>query len=112
MAETWIKETGQQWKLYVFGLIAGIGVAFFVGFVAELRQETSSQNTLWTVGFILFTLIALGWLCTSVRCNNCHGRPAWWVVRHADAREWFVLLLSMPQCPICGVGPNGNAPKA
>lgn len=103
MTDTWIKETGQLWKLYVFATLLATGIVLFALFMVNLQDGTSSPDPLLAVGFATVILLALGWLFVSLRCNRCGGRPAWWVVRHVDANEWFILLISMRECPICAL---------
>ncbi len=100
MADTWIGQTRQRWKLYVFWLLFGIGALLLIAFIWSVNNETSPDPVL-AAGFVTFIGVSFVWLFSSIRCPKCGGRPAWWIVRHASANDWFVAIAGMRACPIC-----------
>jgi hypothetical protein len=94
--------------LYPFGLLIGIGFMFLIAFIKSVNSQPE-PNLIFAVTFMIAGATALVWLIMSLRCPLCLGRPAWWVIRHASADEWFVLLIGMSTCPLCNDAPLRTA---
>jgi transposase-like protein len=100
MTSTWITATRQRWKLSIFWLILLIGLLLAVGSFQTLNENRELNRILddWSVAVLIISFV---WLFVSIRCPKCGRRPTWWIVRHADLREWYVMLSVMRDCPIC-----------
>lgn len=102
---TWIRATGQAWKLWVFflimGISGGIGVAFISSVNETLLLPGLGERSL---AFALVGTSVMGflWLCFAIRCRRCGHRPAWLILRSKHASRWLSTLSSLDACPRCG----------
>lgn len=101
MARSWIATTGQRWKLAIFWLLFGGGLLLFAGFIYALNSDAKSLSRVLDKVSVPLMVAGFVWLFLSLRCPRCGGRPAWWMVKRLDAREWYVVLAEMESCPIC-----------
>lgn len=104
---TWFQESRQTWKLGVF-LFLAIGTVCLVALslAGDLLGRSSPLSSLATISA---SAVTFAWLCTSVRCPRCKGRPIWRILRSASSSAWLVAIVSMEKCPICGERPDLQA---
>lgn len=103
---SWIRKTGQTWKLVVFGiLLSGAGI-LMLDFVLHLQMVGAEQRP---ISIILIGIgLGLGaffWLAVSIRCPSCRKAAAYVVLRTAEANNWFVVLWGLDRCPSCEFRP-------
>lgn len=101
---SWIRRSGQLWKLVTFALLGSVSFASFVAMVLTIngvKLVPLGEGALAFVGVIVGTA-DFAWLCLSIRCPRCGARPAWKILRTSSVNSWFVELCSMTACPACG----------
>jgi len=101
MASSWLRRTGQTWKVVVFGLLLVVCFVLLALFIAAVNGKIEGEGA-FALGFTGAGLGALFWLATAVRCNHCGARPAWHLMRTAPHASWFLQLLALDRCPSCG----------
>ena len=101
MANSWLKRTGQTWKVVVFGVLVVVGLALFALFLAAVNEKIQGEMA-FAFTFMGAGFGALFWLATAIRCSQCGARPAWHLMRTAPHGSWFVQLLALDRCPSCG----------
>jgi hypothetical protein len=101
MASSWLKRTGQTWKVVVFGVLVLVGLVLFALFIAAVNGKIEGRGA-FTFGFMGASFGALSWLATAVRCSRCGARPAWHLMRTAPQGSWFSQFLALDRCPSCG----------
>jgi hypothetical protein len=100
MASSWLKRTGQTWKVLVFGVLVVAGLALFALFIAAVNGKIEGEGA-FAFSFTGVAFGALVWLATGVRCPRCGARPAWHLMRTAPHARWFLQLLALDRCPSC-----------
>jgi hypothetical protein len=114
MTKPWVYATGQRWKLVVFVGLMLLSMTSFLFMVLALNGVSVAapigelRSFLWGLALGSAGVV---WLCASVRCSRCHGRPAWYLVRKSHLNRWFVLLLKSTGCPSCGDQPGAEASR-
>ena len=99
---TWLKRTGQTWKIVVFGVLILVGMALFGFFVAVVNGKVEDGDIMYSAfAFVGAALAAFVWLVVAIRCPNCGAKPAWYFMRSASHDKWFQELLRMDHCPSC-----------
>ena len=101
MASSWLKRTGQTWKVVVFGVLVVVGLALFALFIAAVNEKIQREMG-FAFAFVGASFGALFWLATAIRCSRCGARPAWHLMRTAPHASWFLELLALDRCPSCG----------
>jgi hypothetical protein len=92
-AMSWLRRTGQRWKLVVFWL--GMLGPWVLGRLGVSRFEDD-----W---FVL-ALAVFVWFLFAVRCPRCGGRPVWALANGVDHRQFDRALLGARECPLCHDG--------
>ena len=101
MADSWLKRTGQTWKVVVFGVLVVAVLVLFALFIAAVNGKIEGEVA-FAFSFVGAGFGTLIWLATAVRCGRCGARPAWHLMRTAPHGSWFVQLLALDRCPSCG----------
>jgi hypothetical protein len=100
--ESFLKRTGQLWKLYLFMVLLGVGFAAVL-FALTNRSGKSPEflviNMLAGCGLCIATTV---WVCLSVTCPGCKVRLVWLYMTKKSAANWFAALVYLTQCPACG----------
>ena len=104
-AESWLARTRQSWKLYAFLGTITISIGLFVVTMAVDPASHASRFIAMLVAAAVLAAAAFLWFCLAIRCPACGGRPAWWSIRTQKSSAWFVVLVGMRVCPICGDEP-------
>lgn len=100
MASSWLKRTGQTWKVVVFGVLVVVVLVLFALFIAAVNGKIGGEAT-FACSFVGAAFGALTWLATAVRCSQCGAKPAWHLMRTAPQGSWFSQFLALDCCPSC-----------
>ena len=99
---TWLKRTGQTWKILVFGVLILVGMVLFGFFVAVVNGKVEDGDIMYSAfAFMGAAFAAFVWLTFAIRCPECGAKPAWHFMRTARHQTWFQELLRMEDCPSC-----------
>ena len=104
---SWLRQTKQHWKVWVFLSLIVLSLALFVLFVWRVNVPSPGvpglpdQVTL-SFCFVMSGIVSLCWLWLSVRCPVCKARVAGHILKAAPAGVWFTTLLALERCPLCG----------
>jgi len=107
--KSWVVATGQRWKLIGFYALMLVSVSSFVLLILAVNDHAIARPFGEVrAGLMLMAsgAAAMVWLCWSVRCHQCDGRPAWYLVRTAPISRWYIALVTSPKCPACGYEPR------
>lgn len=102
---SWIADTGQLWKLWLFYLMILTTIVLIVAFILAVNSYVISDfagRFELAISFILLGASALVWLCFSIRCPRCGKKPVWGILKTADVNSWLVKLHAIERCPECG----------
>ena len=124
---TWIRSTGQQWKLVVvYMLVALLAIVVVGGLLPSVGHAVTSNEDLFRLLSIPAGAAALAWIALAVRCPNCKSRTGLWYLRNMGVSQWFTAFVGTQRCPQCGydgdkrslihpesnnVGPGGARPS-
>src|SRR5437867_5480942 len=83
---SWLRSTGQVWKMYIFAVMVFVDLALFVLFIVMINYpEMATHVVVGTnqvlCGFAVLGVATCGWLLSSIRCPHCRRRVAWSVVK-------------------------------
>ena len=104
---SWLSQTEQRWKVWVFLFMTALSLSLFVLFVWRVNAPSPGvpalpdQITL-SVCFVMSGIVSLSWLWLSVRCPVCKAYIAGHILKIAPAGVWFTTLLALEKCPLCG----------
>jgi hypothetical protein len=101
MARSWLKRTGQTWKVVVFGVLVIASLVLLALMIAAVKGKIEGEVA-FAFGFTGAGFGALFWLATAIRCSRCGARPAWHLMRTAPQGNWFSQFLALDRCPSCG----------
>lgn len=100
IANSYIKQSGQSWKIWLFLLLLFAGsVLLLLGFTIARAQPSSF--VFFVLGGSFLGAFALIWLSISVRCKNCKTRLGWKAISEQSHDSWFLWLLKSETCPVC-----------
>ena len=99
MASSWLKRTGQTWKVVVFGVLVIASLVLLALMIAAVNGKIEGEVAFAFVGA---GFCAFLWLATAIRCSRCGARPAWHLMRTAPQASWFSEFLALDRCPSCG----------
>lgn len=94
ISTSWIRTTGQQWKLRVAYILTTIMMIVTAGSFLFWRQ--------FEIPLLVTTAVWLGWIALAIRCPQCGARPGWWYIKNARPSEWFTSFVTSVNCPVCG----------
>lgn len=103
---SWLRQTEQFWKVWVFLFMIALNLSFFVLFVWRVNVPSPSVPTLpdqgiLTLCFVMSGIVSFGWLWLSVRCPVCKAKIAAHILKTDPAGVWFTALLALEHCPLC-----------
>ena len=103
---SWLSQTKQHWKVWVFLFMIALNLSFFVLFVWCVNVPSPAIPALpdqGALGFCFVTsgIVSLGWLWLSVRCPVCNAKVVAHILKTDPAGIWFTALLALEQCPLC-----------
>src|SRR6266568_842951 len=107
-SRNWVASTGQGWKIYVFLSLMVVAALGLVGVIVFSQQPvvTGSPSASHAVACALTAAGAVPaaflWLGVWLRCSKCNASVGWHVVRTSPAGEWWVMLATLVECPVCG----------
>lgn len=78
---SWLSQTEQHWKVWVFLFMIALSLSFFVLFVWRVNVPSPAIPALPDQGtlsfcFVMSGIVSLGWLWLSVRCPVCNAKVA------------------------------------
>jgi hypothetical protein len=100
---TYVKKSGQLWKLAVVGSLTVIGLALMWLGQRRLGESPSSEDS----GLIMLVVgVGLGlasgvWAVWAVRCPRCGSKLLWRAVSEQDSGSWLQWLMAQDECPSC-----------
>lgn len=69
---TWLKRTGQTWKIAVFSVLILVGMALFGFFLAVVNGKVEDGDVMYSAfAFMGVGLAAFFWLVFAIRCPGC-----------------------------------------
>jgi hypothetical protein len=99
--DSYIRRSGQSWKVWMFFLLFMAGVVLLlVGFATNAARDADSF-TFYVLGGSCIAIFSLVWLIISLRCKDCRARLAWKAISNQSHANWLIWLLSTESCPIC-----------
>lgn len=108
---SWIRATGQSWKLAVFYALVVVALVALLGLVRAVN-DPAEGGSLGRIGLAFLGIgvgaSALLWLCVAVRCPQCGGRPVGRMIRTLNVNCWLLSLHATDQCPSCGAHAEGK----
>lgn len=108
MQRSWIVSSGYLRTLRFFCAAVVVGLLFMILFISGISSGREPSPWLMA-GFLIPGIAGVSLLLLRLRCSNCHGRVAWYVVRHNGVGEWLTRLLTLTACPLCGHHGNSRA---
>jgi hypothetical protein len=103
-AESFVRQTGNLWKLAV-----GLGVAV-VSTAMLIVSTTKSELNEFPTGSMLAwagSAVCLFSVFQWIRCPSCKLRLLWWAARTGTAATWVAILFGLRACPRCGFKGGG-----
>ena len=105
--DSYLKKSGQVWKLGVLGLSGALGaVLMWVG-QSRLQQTAGPGLGLLFVGVGL-VFAGGAWAVWAIRCPVCRTKLLWKAVKEQPSGAWLQWLLGLTGCPTCTT-PSGVA---
>ena len=105
----WIARTGQMWK---FRFICVTGVLNFLLFILMVWNINWPQSEIFVItgmaqleirtAFLFSGLVFIYGLFLLIKCPACGKRPAYRILSTSSANQWFGILITFEECPICG----------
>jgi hypothetical protein len=113
---SWLSQTEQHWKVWVFLFMSAVSLSLFILVVWRVNVPSPSvpalpDQVILSFCFVMSGIVSFGWLWLSVRCPVCKAKVAAHILKTDPAGIWFTALLALDQCPLCGdkaVGPVGE----
>jgi hypothetical protein len=98
--ESFIKKSGQMWKIWLFCCFLIVGLlSFLSALVFNGLQDTYKMYFIF-LGSCLF-IISILWICFSVRCKNCGTFIVWKAMKEQSHQNWLIWLFESKNCPFC-----------
>jgi hypothetical protein len=104
-ASSWLRRTGQRWKVRLFLFSVGTALGSLVMLLLRVRVDVMGSVTPGLA--LIASLLGFPWLILSVRCPVCRRRVISEVFRKNPA-SWVEALIAMQGCPYCGSSGNQN----
>jgi hypothetical protein len=102
ISSSWIRATGQQWKLIVLYALTLLTLFMLAGgLIPALGQRVMDEREMFLALSGLVGVVWLGWFALAVRCMKCGGRPGLWYLQNSRLTEWFTAFLGSERCPLC-----------
>ncbi|MCM3906298.1 MAG: hypothetical protein ND866_31815, partial [Pyrinomonadaceae bacterium] len=103
---SWLAQTKQSWKVWIFFLLMMLVLSLFVLFVWRVnnRHATSSlipDEIALSLSFVMLGILSLGWFWLSVKCPKCRKSVAGHIMKTAPASTWLTTLIALKECPAC-----------
>ncbi len=106
---SFVLKTDQMWKLrVVFGLLL-IDFLVLILMVWNINSPDSVFFTSLGIGdlqiqtvFLVLGLFALSFLFLSIKCPDCHKRPAYQIISTSGVNNWIYEIFNFQECPFCG----------
>lgn len=108
---TLLEQTGQGWKVWVFGvlLVLGSAATLLQGFLyAPLGRELAMQVAVAGMGMVVGAFV---WAALGIRCPQCALKLFYHALRKQGFFSWFAWLLQAESCPGCGYGAAPRPPR-
>jgi hypothetical protein len=103
--ESFIRSTGQSWKLAVGALLFAVtGVAAAVFHLGPDQTRSSAGTAQAVAGLLAFA--AVWW----IRCPACRRSVGFWSFKHAMGKFGPADLPSLSRCPYCAF-PQSGVPR-
>ena len=100
-ASSYIKRSGQSWKIWLFLILLFVAAALFlIGFTTTNAQPDGFFVPIVLAGTCL-VWISLIWLSISVRCKNRKAHLGWKAIAGQTHYGWLFWLLQSEVCPVC-----------
>jgi len=108
-AQSWLRSSGQAWKMYVFAVMVFLDLALFILFIVmvnhpEMAPGIADGKNQVLCGFAVLGVGTFGWLFYSIRCPHCRRGVAWAIVKVAGVNDWLTRIFSLRECPRCRMG--------
>jgi hypothetical protein len=108
---SWIRATGQSWKLAVFYVLVVVALVALLWLVRAVN-DPSEVGSLGRIGLAFLGIgagaSALLWLCAAIRCSQCGGRPVGRMIRTLNVDCWLLSIHATDRCPSCGAHAEGE----
>lgn len=101
--ESFIRSTGQSWKLVVGALLFAATALAAAVFHLGPDQTRSSAGTAQAVAGLL-TFAAIWW----IRCPACRRSVGFWSFKHAAGKFGPTDLPAVARCPYCSFPQSGE----
>mgnify|MGYP002084703771 FL=1 len=106
MNSSWLVETKQSWKVWVFLFLMVLLLFLFALFVWRVNSSHATSllipdEIVLSLSFVILGIAAFGWLWLSVRCPVCRRSVAAYVLRTVSVSTWFTTLITLMECPVC-----------
>lgn len=98
---------GQRWKLIIGGII---GIVAAAGFLTRdsIAVMLHIPGIYVQFGAMSLTLVGLGWIVYSVKCNVCGLHLVTYSMANNGVGQWLHWLLDVKRCPKCGADHTGR----
>jgi hypothetical protein len=103
-AESFVRQTGNLWKLGVGLGLAVVSTAMLIVSLTRLEPNGSLTGLMlaWGVSAVcVFSVVQ--W----IRCPRCKLRLLWWAAGTSTAATWVAMLVGLRACPRCGFKGGG-----
>ena len=107
--DLWIVRTGQMWKIRFICITGVLGLIFFILMVwnincpqSEIFIITGITQLEIRTAFLFSGLIFIYSLFLLIKCPACGKRPVYRILNTSCTDQWFDILITLEQCPVCG----------
>jgi DNA-directed RNA polymerase subunit RPC12/RpoP len=109
-ADSFVRKTGQLWKLVLAGLVLPFPTALFGWWsIRQIRPDQPASEALAHIGILVVAAAVIVALLMSVRCPRCQVRLVAKVLRAQEGVDAITLFLKVAACPECGHKPSGSS---
>lgn len=103
---SWLSQTEQHWKVWVFLFMSAVSLSLFILVVWRVNVPSPGvpalpDQVILSFCFVMSGIASFSWLWLSVRCPVCKAKVAAHILKTDSAGVWFTALLALEQCPLC-----------
>jgi hypothetical protein len=104
MTGTWIRDTGQAWKVKVLWVFLPLTILTVAPRHSILLMFDVPLRVVDLGGFVL-GVATFVWIAAAIRCPHCRQRIGYWYMKNTTPLEWFTAFLGLQRCPVCDFAP-------
>lgn len=108
--DSFLRSTGQMWKLVVGGLVLPLPTALW-GWrcLGNIRPDQPTSEFVICVAVLAAGALLVAGLFASVRCPKCRVRLVKRLLQAPEGAEAITSFLKLRSCPACGFAPQAKS---